>query len=80
MNNERTQRMLVVSIITKNKSDQEIFDELKELKDLIDSYGGRVIEFVMQRREVHDKGKYIGSGKVEEVKKLVKELNIDEIF
>ena len=72
--------MLVVSIITKNKSDQEIFNELKELKDLIDSYGGRVIEFVMQRREVHDKGKYIGSGKVEEVKKLVKELNIDVVI
>lgn len=72
-------KFLLVSIIPKGVSDEAIFAELKELKELVESYGGKVKEFVTQRREIHDKGKYIGEGKIQEVLEIVKKEKIDVV-
>ncbi len=73
------ERFILVSIIQHGRQDEEIFEELKELKELMDSYGGQAIEFVLQRREVHDKGKYIGSGKINEIVQIIKKERIDVV-
>jgi GTP-binding protein HflX len=71
------ERFLLVSIVPKQSSNEEIVQDMRELKELVDSYGGTVIEFVTQKRETHDKGKYIGDGKVLEVLDIVKQEKID---
>ncbi|MEI6308025.1 MAG: GTPase HflX [bacterium] len=46
---------------------------LSELKDLVVSAGGEVLEIVTQHREKPDARTYLGQGKVEELKGMVKE-------
>ncbi len=70
-------RFLIASIIPRTLSEQEAFYDIKELRDLVDSYEGKVVEYVIQHREVHDKGLYLGSGKIEEIAALVKEQSIN---
>lgn len=53
--------------------------ELKELKELVDAYDGKVVDFVVQNREVHDKGLYLGRGKIREVQDFIKNTKIDVI-
>lgn len=81
MNSNRItpEKFLLVSIIPKEVSDEEAFKDLKELKALVEALGGEVADIVIQRREVHDKGMYIGRGKVLEIGQKIKELNIDVV-
>lgn len=72
-------RFLLVSIIPHNMSDYEAFQDLKELKSLVEALGGNVIDFVIQKREVHDKGMYIGTGKIIEISDLLNEKAIDVV-
>ncbi|MBI4080680.1 MAG: GTPase HflX [Candidatus Levybacteria bacterium] len=73
----RSKNFLVVSIIPQRVSDEDAFKDLKETKELIDTYGGKIKEFVIQRREVHARGMFIGWGKVQEIASLVSELQVD---
>ena len=70
-------RFLVISIVPQQLDEKEIFENVRELISLVESYGGKVEDIVLQKREVHDKGKYIGSGKIEEVSALIAEKKID---
>lgn len=70
---------LIVSILPHKITDLEAFNDLKELKQLVDAYEAKVIDFVIQRREVHDKGQYIGKGKVREVGELLQKFSVDVI-
>ncbi len=76
----KPKNFLLVSIIPRDVSDEETFKDLKELKALVEALGGKVADFVVQRRETHDKGMYIGRGKVREIAQLIKEKNIDVII
>lgn len=71
---------LLVSIIPHDVSDEETFNDLKELKSLVEAHGGEVVDYVIQRREIHDKGMYIGRGKIVEIGRMVKEQNIDAVI
>lgn len=70
-------RFLIASIIPRSLSKQEAFYDLKELRDLVGSYGGVVVDYALQHREIHDKGLYLGNGKIEEIASLVKEKSVD---
>jgi GTPase len=76
---EKIQRFLLISIIPRNVSDEDAFKQLKELKSLVNTYGGVVVDYVIQRREVHDKGSYIGSGKLQEAADLITKEKIDAV-
>src|SRR3989344_2574527 len=67
---------LLISIIPQRTSEITILRELKEVKALVESYGGIVVDLITQHREVHDKGMYIGQGKVTEVLKRIEEMKI----
>ena len=73
-------RVLLASIIPQRLTDEEALIELEELKALVDAYGAEVVELVVQRREVHDKGMYLGRGKVEEIAALIPEKKIDIVI
>jgi len=72
-------RFLLISIIPHNLSDLEALTELQEAKSLIHSYEGKLVDLVIQRREVHDKGSYIGVGKIHEASRLIKNSAIDVV-
>lgn len=74
------EKFLLVSIIPHTVSDDETFKDLKELKALVEAHGGKVADFVIQRREIHDKGMYIGRGKIEEISAMIKEHKIDVVI
>jgi GTP-binding protein HflX len=79
MREKKKSKFLLVSIIPQHISDEQAFIELRELKDLVDTYGGKVDDWVLQHREVHDKGSYIGEGKIKEASTLIKKRNIDVV-
>jgi GTP-binding protein HflX len=70
---------LIVSIIPDAISDIKAFKDLKELKELVDADEGKVVEFVTQKREIYERGQYIGKGKVEEVNNILESQHIDVI-
>lgn len=72
-------RFLLVSIVPQKKTKDELLKDLEELSDLVDTFGGKVWDLVIQRREVHDKGMYIGRGKVKEIGEKIKEQAIDVV-
>lgn len=72
-------KFLLVSIVPQQMSEEEAFLNVRELIQLVESYGGSVEDIVLQKRESTDKGMYIGKGKVEEVTELIKEKNIDVV-
>lgn len=76
---EHIKKFLLVSIIPRTMSDESAFKEMKELSSLVETYGGVVEEIVTQRREVHDKGLYIGRGKIDEVAEIIHSLDIDVV-
>lgn len=75
----RTRQFILISIVPQNLSDLDAFKDLKELKELVDADDGKVIDFVIQKREVHNKGLYIGKGKINEVSELMKLQPVDVI-
>lgn len=76
---ERKRRFLLVGIQPRHINDDTAFGSWRELWQLVESYGGVVVDTVIQRREVHDKGMYIGEGKLAEVRQLVVEREIDVV-
>lgn len=75
----KLRHFLLVSIKPKNKTENEIFLELKELKELVDAYDGLVMDYFIQNREVHDKGLYIGQGRIDEASSVIKEKEVDVV-
>lgn len=76
---ESNPKFLLITIQPQKLSDEEALKDLKELKSLVETYGGVVSDLVVQKREIHDKGSYIGDGKIREVEKLVKEQHITAV-
>jgi GTP-binding protein HflX len=74
------EKFLLVSIIPHSTSDDEAFKDLKELKSLVEARNGKVVDIVIQRREVHDKGMYIGQGKIFEIADIIKQKNVDVVI
>lgn len=79
MSKSHIQQFLLVSIQPKNVSDEQLFTEMEELQHLVQSYGGEVAGVAVQSREVHDKGLYIGSGKITEIGQRLIEEKIDVV-
>ncbi len=78
MNTEK--RFLVVSIVPHQLSDFELYQNIQEVGLLIETYGGEIIDIVLQTRKIHDKGMYIGKGKTEEVCQLIVDKDIDVVI
>lgn len=79
MSQAKPKRFLLVSIKPREISQDDLLVQLEEVQRLVESYGGSVAGLVVQSREVHDKGLYIGSGKIAEVAGKVKSEGIDVV-
>lgn len=73
-------RFLIVKAIGIHQHREEILNSFSEEESLIASLGGKVVFKTVQHRFQPDPATYIGKGKVEEIKYLVKNLSIDVIL
>lgn len=73
-------RAILVDIIDPKTSDSESLDRLNELESLLSTYGGFVIIRTIQKKQTPNYRTYIGSGKVDEIKKVALEKNANFII
>lgn len=71
------ERVLLIGLARNNRDRWGKIDSLEELSALTDTADGVVVEKIMQIRERPDPATLIGKGKVEELKGLSREHNID---
>lgn len=73
------QRFLVLQVIGPHYHQTDAIKNMAEAELLVDTYGGVVIEKTVQHRMHPHPNTYIGSGKLEFVKEVVKEKKIDVV-
>lgn len=64
-------RFLLVQVISPHIHRDEALKNLFELESLVSTFEGLVVSRILQHRQHPDMSTYVGSGKVEEIKKLV---------
>jgi GTP-binding protein HflX len=74
---KRTERAIVVGLITDRSDRTQAAEYLDELVLLADTAGAEVCHKIIQERSSVDPGTFIGRGKVEEIESLVENENID---
>lgn len=74
---EQQERIILVGVATDDGDDTE--QSLDELEELGQTAGAVTVAKVIQNRERLHPGTYIGKGKIEEVRELVKELHADTV-
>lgn len=72
-------RFLLASIQPKTLTDDNLYAQLEELQRLVESFGSEVVGVAVQPREIHTKGLYLGSGKVEQIAARVADEHIDVV-
>lgn len=70
---EEREQVILIAIDPPQRDPYETLHLLSELKELVVSAGGEVLETMTQHREKADPRTYLGQGKVEELKGMVKE-------
>lgn len=73
------ERVVLVALQTKDKTLQEINNSLDELENLCLTDGAISICRVIQRRVVPDSAYFVGKGKAEEIKELVRRLKAEAV-
>lgn len=73
------QRFLILQVINPHYHQADALKNMAEAEQLIDTYGGVVVEKSIQHRVHPHPNTYIGSGKLEWVTEVVKEQKIDVI-
>lgn len=71
------QRALLLSLITEDRTTDEVEESLDELERLTDTAGSDTVERAIQRRPHPDPATYIGKGKAAELAGIGKALDID---
>ena len=69
---EKKETFVLVGVAVSEGDDTE--DSLRELAELVQTAGGEAVGTVIQHREAVHRGTYIGTGKVAEVKEMVRSL------
>lgn len=74
------ERVLLVGLYGANETRHQAEEYLNELELLVDTAGGITVEKILQNRTSPDKATYIGKGKLEELRLMKEDLNIDAII
>lgn len=75
-----TSRCLLLEVITPHYHREHAIENFSELESLVRTFGGLVVERTVQHRVKPHPATYIGSGKIEQVKKSVQDLQIDTVI
>lgn len=71
---EKTEKVILFVAQTQKQSDEQMWEGLDELEELVRTAGGEVVHKFVQKVDKINTGYYLGSGKVEELKQMVIEL------
>lgn len=74
------EKAVLVGIIVQNQSEEEAIDHLNELEFLAQTAGAITHKKFLQKLQMPDSKTFLGSGKIEEVKKYVVENEIDMVI
>jgi GTP-binding protein HflX len=74
------EKAILVGCILQQQSEEKVESSLKELSLLTETAQGEAILTVTQKRDRVDSSSYIGKGKVNEIKALVEELDVDVVI
>lgn len=74
---QNEERLLLVGVSVQN--DEETQASLDELEELAHTAGGVAVYKLIQNREAIHPGTYVGKGKIEEIKEIIEEYNIDTV-
>lgn len=77
---DTTERALLVSLATPDRSDASVQDSLRELAELATTAGAEVVDTVIQRRVAPDPSCFLGKGKALEVSLVGRELSCDVVI
>lgn len=70
---EQIEKLILVAAQKKQYKEEEAWESLEELAELVDTAGGVVITKLLQRLDRINPGLYIGTGKAEEIKTLIQQ-------
>lgn len=73
-------RVILISLAAPHKHVDIALKDLKEIQSLIKTYGGIDVVRIIQHRIKPDKNTFVGSGKVEEIKEIIRREKIDTII
>ncbi|MDD2515738.1 MAG: GTPase HflX [Candidatus Gracilibacteria bacterium] len=73
-------RTIIVDLAPKDVIKEDLDDRLSELENLVNTYGSLVVVKKVQRKDFPDYKTFIGSGKLEEIRILADELNVELII
>ena len=79
---EKTNRAVLVGLSAHSLTREENATEesMEELKDLLETAGGESVGMVLQQKDSPDPRTFIGQGKVEEVRQLVRTMGADMVI
>ena len=76
----RIERAVLVGLVTKKQSEQQLKEYLDELEFLAETAGAQTEEKFWQKLDHPEKRTYVGSGKLAEIKTFVKAYDIDMVI
>ncbi len=74
---QRNEKTVLIGLISKNQNSERVNEYLNELAFLVETAGGILIKKFVQKLYLPDKRFFVGSGKLEEIKKYVDTEEID---
>lgn len=74
------ERAILVGLFTKDNTKTEAEESLRELENLADTAGAKVVHTVIQKKHSPDPAYYIGSGKAEDLSLMVQEHNANLVI
>jgi len=74
------ERVILVGVVTPFQNQELVKDHLTELAELVGTLGYEVLDHYIVRRNDISPSLYIGKGKVEDIKTLIRTLELDEVI
>lgn len=74
---QRNEKTVLIGLISKNQNSERVNEYLNELAFLVETAGGILVKKFVQKLYLPDKRFFVGSGKLEEIKKYVDTEEID---
>ncbi|QGH36995.1 GTPase HflX [Gracilibacillus salitolerans] len=74
------EKVLLIAIMHDQRDEEQFYYSLNELEALVKTAEGKVVETIVQKRPTPHRKYYIGEGKLEEIKQIVEEKDIEVVI
>lgn len=74
------EKVLLIAIMHEQKDEEQFYYSLSELEALVDTAAGEVVETIVQKRSSPHRKYYVGEGKLEEIKQIIDDQEIEVVI